>query len=465
MICAAFLLPPLLFAAATDNPVATLHEAAPPLAPDAQVQDWPWFAGPTHDGVCRETFLLEKWPAGGPKLLWEMAKGSGYSSPSVAGDLLVYFHRVGDEEVVLCLDAETGVRRWRFAYPTRYRDRYGYSNGPRATPVIEARRVTTLGAEGMLHCLDIDSGKQFWTRNLQRDFRQPSGFFGVTASPLLEGGLLIVNVGAPQADDGACVVAFDKLTGETRWQSGNQWGASYASPMPATIHGQRRILIFAGGESKPPSGGLICLDPSDGRIDFRFPWRSRTFESVNASTPIVAGNRVFVTASYKTGGALVEVSEDLAHRAAWTTDKLASHFSTVHHRDDHLYGIDGRHANQTALVCLEMRTGRQVWRHEPKWQETYRTEGMDRRADFGIGRAALLRVGDRFLCLGETGHLLQLKLTPDTHEITQRAWLFAAADSWTPPVISRGLLYVVQNKRDFVTGEGPRLLCYSLRGE
>jgi outer membrane protein assembly factor BamB len=245
--------------------------------------------------VSSETKLTRSLP---PALVWEMPKGEGYVAPAIAGDRLVFLHRLKDEEVVQCLHPETGARQWEFRYATAYQDRYGYNNGPRSSPVIEGTRVYTTGAEGKLHCLDLASGKLVWKRDLRADYKVPQDFFGTASTPLVEGTQLIVNVGAP---NGPCVVSLDLATGKEVWRAGTKWGPSYASPVPATMHGQRRVFVFAGGESEPPTGGLLSINPANGRIDFEFPWRSRSFESVNASCPVVFDNKVFISASYRTG--------------------------------------------------------------------------------------------------------------------------------------------------------------------
>ena len=274
---------------------------AKPLARDAATHDWPAFLGPTHNAISTETKLSRKLP---PPLVWALTKGTGYASPAIAGQRLVFLHRLGNEEIVECLHAETGATNWQFRYPTSFEDRYGYNNGPRASPVIEAGAVYTVGAQAQLHCLDLGTGKLIWKRDLEQEYRLRQDFFGAASTPLIEGQLLVVNVGAP---GGPCVVGLDQTTGREVWRAGTDWGPSYASPIPAVIHGKRRVLVFAGGESDPPSGGLLSIDPSNGRVDFAFPWRSRTYESVNASCPVVFDNKVFVSASYRTGGALVEI--------------------------------------------------------------------------------------------------------------------------------------------------------------
>jgi len=428
-----------------------------PLAKDAVTSDWPSFLGPSHNSISTETKLSRKLP---PPLLWEFPKGTGYASPAVVGDRLVYLHRVGDEEIVECLHPETGASRWRFKYATAFEDRYGYNNGPRSSPVIDGERVFTLGAEGKLHCFELASGKVMWKRDLRTEYKVPQDFFGTAATPLVEGQLLILNVGAP---GGPCVAGFDKATGREVWRAGKEWGPSYASAVPAVVHGKRRVFVFAGGESSPPSGGLMSIDPANGRVDFSFPWRSRTVESVNASCPVVFDNKVFISASYRTGGALVEVRPDFTHKVVWTTPEFALHFNTPIYRDGYLYGFDGRNEPDASLACVDATTGKVMWRETPEWTETIESRGESRKQLQGTYRGTLMAVDGSFLCLGEMGHLLWLDLTPKGYKEISRGWLFAARESWALPVLSHGLLYVAQNTRDLLKGTSPRLFCYDLR--
>ena len=423
----------------------------------AVTRDWASFLGPSHNAVSAETRLTRILP---PRLVWDFPKGTGYASPAIAGRRLVFIHRLGDEEVVECLHPETGSSHWRFRYPTAFEDRYGYNNGPRASPVIDLQRVYTVGAEGKMHCLELLTGKVVWQRDLRADYRVPQDFFGTASTPLVEGRLLIVNVGAP---GGPCVVGLDKATGREVWRAGDQWGPSYASPVPAVIHGRRRVFVFAGGESDPPTGGLMSIDPETGHVDFVFPWRSRSHESVNASCPVVFGNKVFISASYRTGSALVAVQPDFTHKVLWTTQEFGLHFNTAIHRGGYLYGFDGRNEPDASLACVDAATGKIVWRVTPEWTETVGPGGRGRRQLTGTYRGSLLAADGRYLCLGEMGHLLWMNLTPKRYTQVARARLFAARESWTLPVLSRGLLYVVQNTRDVNRTSGPRLLCYDMR--
>ena len=434
---------------------AQVRQGTPPkpLPAGAVTHDWTAFLGPTHNGVSTETKLSRTLP---PPLVWEFPKGTSYSSPAIAGDRLLFIHRLGNEEIVECMDAATGASRWQFKYGTAFEDRYGYNNGPRSSPVIDSARVYTLGAEGKLHCFDLSSGKVLWRRDLAAEYKVPQDFFGTSGTPLVEGRLLIINVGAP---GGPCVVALDTSTGKEVWRAGNAWGPSYASPVPAVVHGKRRVFVFAGGESMPPAGGLMSIDPASGKVDFSFPWRSRSYESVNASCPVVFDDKVFISASYRTGGALVQINQDFTHKVLWTTQEFGLHFSTPIYRDGYLYGFDGRNEPDASLACMEAATSKIVWREVPEWPETL----GGRSQTLSTFRGSLLAVDGNYLCLGELGHLLWLDLTPKGYRQLSRAWLFQARESWTLPVLSRGLLYVVQNTREIGRGNGPRLLCYDLR--
>jgi outer membrane protein assembly factor BamB len=436
---------------------ARVHMKPRPLAGNAATHDWTSFLGPAHNATSSETRLSRILP---PPLVWEFAKGTGYASPAVVANRLLFVHRVGDQEIVECLHAETGARHWSFRYPTDFDDRYGYNNGPRSSPIVDGDRVYTVGAQGQMHCLDLRSGELVWRRNIAADYKVPQDFFGTASTPLIEGPLLIHNAGAP---GGPCVVGLDKGTGREVWRAGREWGPSYASPVPAVVHGKRRVFVFAGGESTPPAGGLLSIDPASGHVDFSFPWRSRSYESVNASCPVVFDNKVFVSASYRTGGALLEVRPDFTHRVLWTTLEFGLHWNTPIHRNGFLYGFDGRNEPDASLACIDAASGKVVWRATPEWNETFSIGGTRRQQLLGTYRGSLLSVDGGFLCLGEMGHLVWMDLSPSGYKEISRAWLFAARESWALPVLSRGLLYVVQNTRDVVNGMGPRLLCYDLR--
>ena len=160
---------------------------------------------------------------------------------------------------------------------------------------------------------------------------------------------------------------------------------------------------------------------------------------MNASCPVIFDNKVFISASYRTGGALLEIRPDFTHRVVWTTQEFGLHLNTPIYRNGFLYGFDGRNEPDASLACVDAATGKAVWRETPEWNETFSAGGTRRQQLVGTYRGSLLAVDGQFLCLGEMGHLLWMDLTPKGYKEISRAWLFAARESWALPVLSRGL--------------------------
>lgn len=451
--------------------------------------DWPRFLGTEGDNTAhKDEQLADKWPAEGPPMLWIKEIGTGYSAPSVLGDRIVIHHRNRREEIVECLNLSDAESIWQYAYPTNYSDPYGYNNGPRCTPLIAKRKsgtfCYTFGAEGKLLCLDFQTGKLIWQRDTQQDFKVPDAFFGVGATPILEGDKLIVLVGG---QPNAAVVAFDAGTGETLWRNigqdtwdgvatgwpppadptyewtGEEMVVSYSSPIAATIHGRRHVLCLL-------RHGLVSVDPATGELNFKYWFRSRKYESVNAARPVVIGDKIFISSTYEVGAALLQVAPDgNSISELWRdTDSLQAHWSTPIVVDDHIYGFSGRHENNSTFRCLDLETG------DLKWETTgyegdlskfglVREGGetivVDRETEQRVawpylGRGSLILADGKFIVLGERGTLALVNPSPAGYEEVSR---FPPKQinypSWTAPVLSRGRLLL----RDEDT-----LVCYDI---
>ena len=435
------------------------HTAPKPLPAGAVIEDWPHFLGPHHNATTRETRLLDTWPKDGPARVWEYETGEGYACPVIAEGRLVYFHRVGNRETLDCLDPETGRRQWRFDYAVEYEDRYGYSPGPRSSAVIADGRVYAAGVTAMLHCLDLATGKLIWKRDLAAEYRIPQYFFGYGPTPFVWRDRLIVTVGgkAPDGSAGTCVAAFDALTGRSLWETSDVWGASYASPIVARLQGRDVVLAMTGGESRPAQGGLLTLDPQDGKILDRFPWRARAYESATAQTPLVLDEqRVFISECYDKGGTLLAFDAEIKSKPLWAQRGFGLHWMMPLARDGHLYGYAGRNPPDTEFKCVDLATGAIVWHDDTRFDQDGRVNSFF--------RGTLLRAGERIFSLGEDGLWAELELSPRGLVTRQRVRLFLANSSWTLPALHRGLLYVAQNSRDVRGEKGPRIICYDFRG-
>ncbi len=386
--------------------------------------DWPQFLGPSRNGTSAETGLADTWPAKGPPVVWDREVGDSYASPVIARGRLLLFHRIGNEDVLQDLDAATGKPGWKYAYPTSYSDALGKGDGPRSTPVVAAGKVYLLGAGGQLHCVDARTGKKVWARELLSEYTVPNSFFGFGSSPLVEGKLLIVNVGG----DGSGIVAFDQGSGKKVWKATSD-EASYASPIAATVDGVRHVFFFT-------RTGLVSLDPASGKVRFSKRWRSRQFASVNAASPVLlGGNHLFLTASYDTGAVLLKVKKDGVEEVWKNNTSLSAHFSTPVAVGDQLYGFDGRQEFGAQLRCLDWKTGKVRWTEK------------------GFGCGSLLAADGKLFVLGEHGELVLLKSSPDRYIEKARATVLGSPCR-ALLALSNGLLYA----RD-----GRKLVCWKVK--
>ena len=381
----------------------------------AQGTDWPQYLGAQRDGVYRGPALAETWGPQGPRVLWRKEVGQGFSGPVVAGGRLILFHRVGNEEVVESLDVRTGTTQWRYAYPTSYRDDFGFDEGPRAVPVVASGVVYTFGAEGQLHAVDLATGKRLWSEDTMKRFRVAKGFFGAAGSPLVEDGRVIANIGGANAG----IVAFEAKTGKVLWTATSH-EASYSSAIGATIGG-RRSAIFLTRE------GLVGLDPATGRIHFERRWRARMDSSINGATPLVIGDLLFVSAQYGPGAGVFQVNGAVLTELWASDDVLSNHYATSVYSNGYLYGFHGRQEFGPSFRAVELKTGKVRWSQER----------------FRAGSVTL--AGNRLVILRETGELIIADASPDAFKPIARAQLLPETLR-AFPAIADGILYVRNEK-------------------
>lgn len=357
----------------------------------ATAADWPQFLGPQRDGTSTETGLLKTWPAQGPPVIWQKAVGEGFSGPVVAGERLILFHRIGDQEVVECLNAGDGKGRWKFAYASSFEDGFRKGNGPRSTPVIADTRVVTLGAEGELHCLDLESGRVVWAKMLLKEYRAPPSYFGIGTSPVVDDGLVLVNVGGKNAG----IVAFALADGKEVWKATSD-AASYSSPVIRTVGGVKHAIFLT-------RDGAVVLDPKTGSVRHHQRWRARYDASANAATPLVIGDQVFFSSSYETGALLLKLRKDGADEV-WSDDSVMSnHYNTCVVHDGYLYGFDGRQERGPDFRCVDLKTRKILWN----------------RPGFGCG--SMVSADGNLIILMESGELVLVAATPKEYRELARA--------------------------------------------
>ena len=373
--------------------------------------DWPQWLGPTRDGVYSGEDLADSWPKFGPPVLWRKKVGHGFSNPVVSHGRLILFHRRGNKELVEALDAKTAEPVWSFDYPTSYRDSFRFDPGPRASPAVDGGRVFTFGAEGVLHCLDFESGKKIWRIDTHDRFGAGKGFFGVACSPLVYENVVFLNVGGR---NGTGLVAFDAGTGDVLWTASDD-EASYSSPVAATLLGAPRILFFT-------RNGLVGADPETGKIGFQMRWRARSRAPVNAATPLVIGESIFLSASYGTGAVLLQVNGGELQKGWSSDDVLSNHYATSVYHDGYLYGYHGRQEYGPSLRCVELATGKVQWSED------------------GFGAGSVTAAGDRLLLMREGGQLVLAEASPESFRPISKAKILSGTVR-AYPAIADGLFY------------------------
>ncbi len=411
---------PLYYSLMSRTAAVLLALLVVPLA----AEDWPQFLGPARNGVYAGSDLAASWPAAGPALVWKRDVGQGFAAPVVAQGRLILFHRLANRETVESIDAKTGRKVWAFDYPTAYRDDFGFDEGPRAAPVIAGDRIYTFGAEGALHALDFATGRKLWSVATREKFGAGKGFFGAASGPLVEGDKVLVNVGGP---NGAGIVAFDKETGKVLWTATSD-EAGYSAPAAATIGGARHALFLT-------RAGFVDLDPATGKVLYQMRWRSRNDASVNAATPLVIGDMVFLSASYGTGATVLQLTGG-KWKQLWASDEaLSNHYSTSVYRDGYLYGYHGRQEYGQALRAVELKTGKVAW-------------SVD-----GFGAGTVMLADDRLLVVRESGELQVAPATPKGFQPAAKARLLDRTLR-SYPALADGLLYLRNEKT---------LACFNLR--
>ncbi|MBN2313226.1 MAG: PQQ-like beta-propeller repeat protein [Sedimentisphaerales bacterium] len=290
--------------------------------------DWPCWRGIDGQAKSAVTDIMKDW-SNGLTQIWEVnylcqgKDSAAWSAPVVQGDRLIVCGRDGGNDLIFCLSALDGGLLWRNQYAAKAASSHG--TGMRATPYIDENRIYTFGRSGDLVCWDVNNGEVVWHKNVREEGgKKPK--WGHSSSPLVSGGHVLVQGGGT-----ARVIAYNKSNGEVIWKSG-RGDAGYAPIVPVTLAGTPSYLVFHGK-------GLAAVAADTGKEFWNTPWE--TAYGVNATTPLLSGDRVFITSGYATGAQLLEVS-DTKYQILWTNKAMASHHSDGYILDGFYYGYSGQ---------------------------------------------------------------------------------------------------------------------------
>ena len=367
--------------------------------------EWAQWRGPTGDGVWREQGLVERFAQEQLELRWRVPVSSGYSGPTVAAGRVYLTDRTTKPEQVervLCFDWKTGEEIWSFTYACEYRN-VSFPAGPRASVIVRDGLAYALGTMGDLHCFDAASGALRWKRDLDVEYQIDMPVWGVSSSPLIEGELLVVQVGGTPD---ACLVAFDRKTGAEKWRALAD-RASYSAPIVIDQAGQRVLVCLTGDN-------VVGLNPQSGQVYWKYPFPPKE-GVIGIASPVFDAGQLFITSFFEGALMLGVDPQRLAVAKTWQrqgaseqqTDGLHSIISTPLLIGDYVYGVD----SYGELRCLKAATGERVWEDltavpRARWSTIH-----------------FVQNGERVWMFNERGELLITRLSPAGLEIISRAQL------------------------------------------
>jgi outer membrane protein assembly factor BamB len=387
--------------------------SAAPTAPAASTAgSWTDYRGPARDGVYRQRAIAAAWPAGGPRLLWKQPIGEGHASFVVAGGVAYTIEQRRNREVVAAYDLATGRERWTNGWDALFSESMG-GDGPRATPTYADGILYALGAAGELRALRADAGTVVWRTNILQDAGADNLQWGMSASPLIVDGKVIVQPGGR----GASMVAYGVSTGQVVWKALDDMQA-YVSPMLVTLAGRRQIITITGHRA-------IGVSVDDGALLWSHPWA--TDNAINVAQPIVIGpSRLFISSGYGKGAAAIELAAEgdgLRATTIWSHTRMKNKLSSSVLHDGYVYGLD-----EGILSCIEAATGRVAWKN----------------GRYGHGQVLL--AGNRLLITTETGELALVHATSTAFEELARV-AGIEGRTWNVPALENGIL-LVRNARE-----------------
>lgn len=377
-------------------------------------QDWPQWRGANRDGKVNDFITPEKWP---PEitLQWRDSVGTGDATPVLVGERLYVFTRQGNQEVILCLEPGNGVEQWRNEYAAAAVTGPGARHpGPRSSPVVMGGKITTLGASGIISCLDATTGKLLWRKD---PFPGVVPMFFTSMSPMIADGLCIAYVGG--ADNGA-IIAYDMNTGDEKWRWSEE-GPHYGSPVLLKSEGTKQIVTLT-------DKSIVGVNLPDGKLLWKLPFVPQG-RSYNAATPIIDGNTVIYTGAGR-GTKAVKIKkqgDSFVTSELWTNPDLAVQFSTPVLKQDLLYG----YSNMGMLFCLDALTG------ETAWTDTIKHDRS--------GFAAVLDAGSVIMTLPSSSELIVFKPVKEKYtELTKLS--MADSPTYAHPVISGNRIFIRDEK-------------------
>jgi outer membrane protein assembly factor BamB len=372
-------------------------------------QDWTQFRGTNLDSRVKSFQAPQSWPSE-LQQNWKVAVGLGDASPVMSENKIYTFGRIGENEVITCLDAANGKQLWQNSYPAIAISGPASSAhpGPRSTPALGEGKVITLGIGGILSCLDASTGKVLW-RNEDYSKDLPQFFTGL--SPMIANGVCLVHFGGK--DKGA-ILAIDLKSGKTKWQTQGD-GPSYASMTVMTVGGKKQVVDLT-------EKNLIGIDLDNGKILWQTP-AAPANRFYNAASPVIDGQNVILTGQGQGTRAIKITRQGNEYKSEeiWKNADLGTKWNTPVLKDGFLYGL----SDQRKLYCMNAKTGETVWM-DTKMQN-----------DFG----EIVDTGSLLIALPQTSNLVVYK--PDSKAYNEVATIKVSdTPTYTYPILSGNKIFI-----------------------
>ena len=368
--------------------------------------EWSVWRGPQGNGnYDHETTWKHEWPESGPEILWRVPVHLGYSGIVVSEGRAYTVGNLDGEDLIQCLDVETGKSIWTVRYPQELVPKYN-PGGPNASPVIEGKWLYLLSKQGLLSCLDKVSGETRWRTDVAALARAPMPTWGFASCPVIIGDRLFLNANTSG-------IALDKNTGKLLWNSAPGSGG-YAVPVPLICKKQAALAIFG-------YAAMHIVSQNAGELLRKIDWATRMGE--NSADPVIIGDDVYLSSWWDMGAALFDPNEDTVD-AIWTNKEFQNHISAPVLHDGYLYGFDGpvHRKEKGALRCVDAASGKTRWSHEAL-------------------KGSLILSQGKLIILSNNGRLVVAKASPDGYEELASRQGFGKR-TWAPPVLHRGKLYL-----------------------
>ncbi len=375
----------------------------PVLSPALPAQDspsWPCLRGPSGDGVSHET----GWTAAGrSKPLWSTNVGMGYSSPSIHADRLFTQGFYEDDELdrLVCLDAQTGDELWGFEWPAQQRANF-HTGGTLTTPTVDGDVVYASNRFGMFLCFLAEDGELLWDRDFAAELELAITFHGFSSSVLVLDDRIVLVFGGT-------TFAVDKESQDVLWKTKDYGDGGYSNPVLFEWQGKPCVAVLHGD-------GLYLFDLKTGDELASHPWLPAG-SGVNVCTPVVVGDRIFLSTGYEKGCTLVSFAKESGPEALWENKVLRNHVTGCTLFEEHLYGFD-----ESILKCIDL-SGKEQWRVR------------------GLGKGSVAVAGGRLIVISSKGELIIAEAGPEEFHELSRKKVLDGGEYWTTPVLLDGLIY------------------------